>query len=184
MSYIPGVPYDTSGNPMVDSIGYSAVTTDIDHYLIHIGKTWVWSNKVSVLNGATKLFLIKNGTTGAIHIKDFEFTSSVGNADLYIYITPTLTTNGTQRTLINKNIGLQANTPYSTVFEDPTVSANGTLGEYFQLPGSKQEGGSVEGGGDEWVIPVSTNIMFAYTNNGPGTDTVGFSIKILDIPPP
>ena len=172
---------DEFGNLISDTIGHSIVVTDIDHYLIHTGKTWVWSDKVTVANGVTKLFLIKNGATSAIHVKEFNFTSLIGNADLYIYSAPTITTNGTERTLANKHLGMQGDTPYSKVYEDPTVSANGTQKEYFQLPGSKQSGGSISGGNDEWIIPANVNFIFSYTNNGPGTDTVGFSIKILDV---
>lgn len=184
MSLVTHVPYDIFGNPMVDSIGYSAVTVDIDHYLIHIGATWIHSDTVSVANGANKDFYIKNGTTGKIHVKDFSFTSTQGNAVVIMYSTPTTTANGTLQTWINKNLGLQANTPYSSIYQDPTVTAVGTQLEHFQIVGGKQSGGSVPGGGDEWVIPESTNILLRYTNNGPNADTMSFSIKVLDIPPP
>lgn len=183
MSFTPNVPYDTSGNAMVDSIGYSAVTVDIDHFLIHIGSAWIHSDTVSVENGANKDFYIKNGATKEIHIKEFTFTSSQGNATVIMYKTPTTTGNGTQQTWINKHLGLQALTPYSTIYQDPTVTAVGTQLEHFQIVGGKQTGGSVLGGGDEWVIPVNTNILMRYTNNGPGTDSMSFTIKVLDIPP-
>lgn len=184
MNFIPNVPYDQYGNPMVDSIGYLAITVDIDHYLIHVGATWIHSHAVSVASGANKDFLIKNSSTGEIHLKDFVFTSSQGDANIILYKAPTITANGTLQTWINKNLGLQANTPYSSIYQDPTITATGTLLEHFKIIGSKQTGGAHLGGDDEWVIPVGTNILLRYRNNSPSADAISFAIKVLDIPAP
>lgn len=165
-----------------DTIGGALVSVDLDHYLIHTGSTWIHSDRVSVTNGSNKDIFIKNGTIGEIHIKDFSFTSSQANGYLTIYSGTTTSANGTAKTYINKNLGKQSNTPYSTIYQDPTVTGVGTVLETYSTIGSKQSGGSVPGGGDEWVIPLSTNILFRYTNNGPATDTVTFNIKVLDIP--
>jgi hypothetical protein len=175
---------DDFGNVISDTIGHSIIVTDVDHYMIHIGASWVHSDRVSVTNGANKDILIKNGTTGEIHIKDFVYTSALANGYLTLYKNPTISANGTQKTLINKHLGKQSLTPYSAIYQDPTITDVGTFLETYSVIGSKQDGGTVPGGGDEWVIPASTNMLLRFTNNGPGTDTVTFAIKLLDIATP
>jgi len=172
---------DRNGNPITDSVEGSLVVSDIDHYLIHAGRTWVLSDTVSVLAGANLDFLIVNGALGEMHVKDFSFSSTLASANIIFYRDPVTTANGTLQTVQNKNWGAQTNTPHAAIYITPTVTSVGTQLEHFQISAGKQTGGSVQGGGDEWVVPINRVGLLRYTNNSAQTDTVSFVIKLLDI---
>lgn len=172
---------DHNGGLITDSIGHSIVTTDIDHYLIHAGKTWVASNIVTVAGTTAFDILVTNISTYEIHIKDFLFSSQLATASLVIYSTPTVSGNGIPQVLRNKNFSHQVDTPLGALYISPTVTSVGAPLEYFQFVGSKQSGGTVQGGGDEWVLPANGKLLFRYTNNAAQTDTICYTIKLLDI---
>lgn len=172
---------DRNGDGITDSVEHALVVSDIDHFLIHAGKTWVLSNTASVLAAANLDFLIVNNSTGALHVKDFTFASSLASADIEFYRDTTVSANGTLQILQNKSWGHQENTPYANIYLGPTITAIGTLLEHFQIIGGKQTGGTVLGGGDEWVIPVNRKGLLRFTNNAAQTDSVSYTIKVLDV---
>ena len=172
---------DAAGNVVSDSVNHSIVTSDIEHYLEHIGRAWVYSDTASVNAGANLDILITNGASGDIHIKDYHFTSTQANATIILYGSTTTSAAGTAKTLRNKNLNYQGNTPQSSMSTGPTVTGVGNILEATILTGNKQSGGSIEGNEDEWIIPASTKAMFRFTNNSASTDSISFWIKILDV---
>lgn len=168
---------------IIDPDSHAAVVSDLDHYLIHIGKSWVYSGTLTVNAAATQDFLIVNSSpTDSIHLKDFTFTSTQATAFVVLYGSPTITVNGTLQSLINKNRSLGLPAASGLIYLNPTNTALGTQLERFQISGSKQTGGTALGGGDEWILPPGYKILLRFTNNAAQADVISVSIKLLDIP--
>lgn len=172
---------DLNNRPISDSIGYSLTTSDVDHYLIHIGKTWVQSDTFTLDAGLIRDFILHNDSAAEIHLKDFKFTSDQGSAEIVIYRDPTYTAPGTALDLRNKNWDFQTNVPQAKVYHTPTNLVIGTQDEHFQITGGKQDGGSEQGGGDEWVIPAGRKMLIRFTNTANQLAKVSYTMKILDI---
>lgn len=171
-----------SYTPLPLDHGLFVITVDLDHYLIHHGKTWILSDTVTVPSMANLDFYFVNGAVGEWHIKEFGFSSKLADASIILYKEPTVTpATGVLQTLQNKHFSFDSATPYGQVYGNPTVTAVGVQKEHFQITGSKQTGGSVAGGGDEWVMPVNTKALLRYTNLANGADTVSYTIKLLDV---
>ena len=172
--------FDQFGNQIADSVGHSIVTTEIDHYLIHIGKSFVHSEAVNVLAGAVHDELLVNTTDSEVHLKSFEYTSTQANAEVILYKGVTTSDDGTPNILLDKNFRTN-NTCSSILTTDPVITDLGTQVEHFLITGSKQIGGTGGSGDEEYVIKKNEKVLIRYRNNSSSTDTISMKTILLEV---
>lgn len=173
---------DTFGNSTADSVGHSYVITEIDHYIIHRGAAFIASDTISVAAAANADFIISNTTATEVHLKDFQFTSTEGNANLIFYKGATANADGTLLTLNDKNF-ITANTSIATIRLNPTGVNIGAATQivHFGLVGGKKTGGTAASGSEEFVLKQNEKCLLRYTNNAVGADVISYTITTLDV---
>ena len=179
---VPSGVVDTFGNSTADSVGHSSVITEIDHYIIHRGAAFLASDTISVASAGTADFVISNTTAVEVHLKDFQFTSTEGDATLIFYKGVTANVDGTLVPLNDKNF-ITDNTSTATIRLDPTAVNIGAATQilHFGLVGGKKSGGLAASGSEEFVLKQNEKCLLRYTNNAAGADTISYTITTLDV---
>ena len=171
---------DAFNNIISDSVGHSLVTTEIDHYLIHLGKSFIHSEKVEVVGSAFHDHLLVNTTDSEVHIKSFLYTSTQADAEVILYKGVTTSADGTPGVLLDKNFRTN-NTCSAVLTTAPAVADLGTQVEHALVTGNKQTGGNVSSGDEEYVIKKNEKVLIRYTNNSASTDTVSMKLILLEV---
>lgn len=102
-----------------------------------------------------------------------------GTCRSYVYSGPTVTNNGTEQTLINKNFSTGQNISPSDIFVDPTIGNDGTVVSSALLPG----GTGIASIGDsvatyEAILPGANGVsLLAKVTNVSGV-TIGISVDL------
>lgn len=179
---MPSGVVDTFGNMTTDSVGHSSVVTEIDHYIIHRGASFLASDTISVASAGTADFVISNTTAIEVHLKDFQFTSTEGNATLIFYKGITANVDGTLIPLNDKNF-ITDNASTATIRLDPTGVNVGAAMQilHFGLVGGKKSGGTAASGSEEFVLKQNEKCLLRYTNNAAGADVISYTITTLDV---
>ena len=183
---MPSHSVDSNGASVYDVVP-SVNVTDIDHYIIHVGRSFIYSDALSVAaaGGAdTVNFVILNATDNEVHLKAFRFTSSQGNAELTMYhqVTSDAGT-GTLANLHNMNFD-SANLSTAEIRVDPTnvvIGAAEHQVQHFLIVGGKQSGGTADSGGEEYVLKQNEKVLLQYVNKSNQVDTYSFKIILLDV---
>ena len=173
---------DNAGNIIADSVGRSLVITEIDHYIIHRGASFLASDTISVASAGTADFVISNTTTTEVHLKDFNFTSTEGDATIVFYKGVTANADGTLLGLNDKNF-ITANSSVATMRLDPTGVNIGAATQilHISLTGGKKVGGTAASGSEEFVLKQNEKCLLRYTNNAVAADTVSYTTTLLDV---
>lgn len=153
----------------------SIVTQDgVDN--IHKGIGFDVSGIGTLANNASAIFMANVGSL-PLHFNGFEVSASAGATKIEIFESPTTTANGTAITPLNKNRS-STRTSLTSVYFNPTVSANGTLLATRQIL-SIGGGAHTEGGGtgisSEWVLKPNTKYIVKITNLSGSTITYASS---------
>ena len=155
----------------------STVNTDWEHQMIHEGKGFSLSGKVTGLGaGVTAYMLAKNQNGTPVHWRAATLIVEDGEVNIVFYEDPTTSADGSQLNTYNKNraVTKTANTATLEVYSGPTVTDVGTPLEYGYIPdasgGSGGGGGRTSGGeasrvGGEWILATSTDYLIGITNN-------------------
>lgn len=154
-----------------DPIGDIPVMIDYDHHQLHEGEVYIYCQKVTLANNATRdiRFVVPNITipqgvdpTARLPHLRFEFIGP--GADIMFYEGPTATL-GTLKTGINRNRGGagSTNTPQLSIYDAPTVTGVGTEIFCGMLTGTRTSGGSSEVS-SEFVLKNNTQYLFRITN--------------------
>lgn len=173
---------DDNGTPVNDVVP-SIVTTEIDHYIIHKGRSFIYSDVLMATSGGgTRDILLVNTTADEIHLKDFTFTSTQGEAEVFLYFDVTTDDLGTPITFKRKNRN-SPNTPTITAGLDPTNPVfNESHTQHFLLVGGKKSGGLAESGVEEYVMKQNEKCVLRYINNSVGTnDNFNVTVTTLDV---
>ncbi len=171
---------DSVGNVYEDAIRSSCMPTiEIDHFLIHKGVGFTCSDTDTVIASSTKNYLLKNTSSNPVHLREYLFVSTEGDAQLTLFESPTITSNGLPCTTKNNNRA-SSNTPNFDVFIGAVISADGDQLEHDLLVGGKRSGGSVSPVATEWVLAGNTNYLFKYINNTSQDDDVSFNFYVLE----
>lgn len=156
------------------------LTTEGDYgYHTHEGNVYV----VSVIDAAVA---DGSGLTLLVCVKDDVIrgrweAAGGGNALLYIYENPTLTTSGGSLTAYNKDRS-SVNTSNVTCFSKPSVGSYGTLIQSKLLPeGTKQFAGDGIGGADtEWIFSNNEEYLFVLVNSAGATKDLYLGFKWIE----
>ncbi len=182
------------GNPdvrVVDSLGnvYEDViqshcmpTIEIDHLFTHAGTTFTCSDTDTVTTETTRYYLIKAPSCGDSHMIHYEFVSSLADADIILYESPTILDEGVQMTLRNRNRASSL-TAHTEVWMEPTIDGvqYGTHLDHDLIIGGKQSGGGTfTEGGQEWILKQSLWYLIAYTNNANQDDKISHKFTFLE----
>ena len=179
---MPSKIVDVNGAHISDVVP-ALVTTDIDHYIIHVGRAFIYSETfaVAATGGAdTANFVISNTAADEVHLKSFSFTSTQGNAEIYLYKATTSNEDGTLADIYNMNF-VSTNTSTASIRMNPTGVVAGTHIAHFLLVGGKHQGGTTESGSEEIVIKQNEKVLIQYVNNAAQADTYSFKIIFLDV---
>lgn len=174
-------PTNVSARSRVDTIDEAIVTMSAEHYRIHIGEGFHFSDKQTITSAATLRYLLRNPAANYPHFRDLSVSASGGTpCDIYLYEAPTVTGTGTAQTVRNHNRNTADGAEDLAIYLGPTVSANGTQLTYRQIPvsGLFGLGGGADGDiGIEWILKPSTDYLVSVTNNhGSATATVGIAM--------
>lgn len=172
---------DQFGNPVTDSIGHSIVVTEIDHYLVHRGVSYIYSGFTTVAANGVKEWLLVNTTDSEVHLKYFKLTSKLADGKFEMFHAVTTTANGSALVLHNKNF-TSPNLSQSALTVDPTVTAANHLVQGFLLLGGKHEGGSETTGAAEYILAQNEDILFRYTNaSNSQVDDLELTVETLGV---
>lgn len=163
-----------------DGFAYdSSVVNDERHFLTELGRTYIHNGVHSGLAaGATLVHLLVVGSRSA-HLKTYHASSTVAPVPLSLSEAPTVTTQGTLGSVVNKNRESTISSE-TQIYEGGTVSAEGLHLEGDILAGSKQDGGSQHGTDDEWILKPNTTYLFSVTNNATGAADISFHVEWYD----
>lgn len=169
----------TSGGTVIEDILPSIVTTEIDHWITHMGAAYTASDTLSVGAGVTYEFLVKNTVNTGTHMTDFEFHSTQGDASISFYEGSTVASDGDEITPRNNN-RTYSDISNVQVFTNASTTALGLQLEHDIITGGKHSGGR---GGDvrEWVLAQSTAYIIAYTNNAGQADIISYHFDFLEV---
>ena len=169
----------SSDGIIIEDVVPSIVTTEIDHWMTHMGASYTVSDTLSIAAGATYGFLVKNTVDTGTHMTRFEFHSTEGDASIAFYEGSAIGSNGSEVTPRNNNRNY-SDSANVQVFINTSTTALGTQLEHDIITGGKQSGGS---GGDveEWVFKQYTAYTFSYTNNSGQADVISYHFDFLEV---
>ena len=154
-----------------DPISDLPVVIDYEHHQLHEGETHQYTYAPAALSsGSSVLFrIVVANVTGTTQTPHFIFAvDATAETWSYIYESPTVTGNGTQQTALNRNRN-SANTPTTTIWLNPTVSANGTLMSSWILGSGTLAGGQTRDA-LEWDLKTNTTYLIVVTAKAASDD--------------
>ena len=165
---------ELAGNS-IDQVTGGVITITEPHALIHAGKVWHWSGKVTgILNAGTVDFLFKVPEATYPHIHRMRANVGRGDIDIVSYKDTTVSADGTP--LVTDNLNQNStNDAGMLMFSTPTVTAIGTeIHRLWVPPTSAGVGQTVQGvsgatAGEEWILKPNTNYLQRLTNNSGST---------------
>jgi hypothetical protein len=169
----------SSDGVIIEDVIPSIVTTELDHWMTHMGAAYTSSDTISIPAGATYKFLMKNIVDAKTHMARFSFNSTQADAAIAFYEGSTVGDNGTEITPRNNNRNF-ADASNVQVFINASTSALGTQLEHDIITGSKQVGGS-GGDVDEWIFKQYTTYVITYTNNSGSADVISYHFDFLEV---
>ena len=170
---------DENGVPVNDVVP-SIVTTEIDHYIIHKGCSFIFSDSFTIAAGATLSFIMLNDTALDVHLKTFVVTSSQANAEVFLYNGSTSDDMGTSLTFHNQNFS-SVKTTNVQLGHTPANLVNPAHVQHFLITGTKQSGGLADSGVEEYVMAQNSKVVLAVQNNSGQPDVVDVKIAVLDV---
>ena len=179
LSQVKVVLTDLNGTIISDVVP-SVVVTEIDHYIIHKGCSFIFSDSFTIAAGATLSFIMLNPTTEDVHLKTFVVTSSQANAEVFLYNGSTSDDMGTPLTFYNQNFS-SVKTTNTQLGHTPTNLVNPAHVQHFLITGTKQSGGLADSGVEEYVLAQNSKVVLGITNNSGQPDVVDVKIAVLDV---
>ena len=117
-----------------------------------------------------------------MHLKDFEFTSTEGNAEVTFYRNVTSSGDGASIPLNNKNFNSDNTSDAVAQLDPATVSVVGaTHIQHFGLVGGKKSGGLAGSGVEEYVLKQNEVCLLRYVNNAANADAVSYKLTTLNV---
>lgn len=153
-----------------DTLGHLAAI-ETTHTQLHQGTVYCVDHiEAGLADAATVEVLIRVPAEGLFHTR---FSGACGgDATLYLFEGPTVTSAGTGMTAVNRH-RISTNISTLSLFHTPSTSSDGVLLGRAFVPGGTV-GNSVGGSGDipeEWVLNNDTDYLFRVTNNAGNAKT-------------
>lgn len=161
--------------------GFTSVIQS-DHNYIHAGKAYNMPLFIDDLASAGVSYIrltTPDNLTSYTHFRPIGFSTVASGVLLEFFEEPTLTTQGTTKTPVNRNRN-SSKSANTTIGTGATVSADGTL-VLSATVGSggnqaKTGGGSADGSTEEIVLKPSTDYVIKVTNIGAVTTDIYISV--------
>lgn len=164
--------------------GFTEIAIDQNYLTMLDGNAFRWFDQGSIVSGGVKEYLILTPPDPV----DLFFYGRVFNGrrtdmQLEVFVAPTFSNEGTIMTdrIFNRN-GVSPNVSQATVWEDPTITADGTFIDYDSVAGSQgsQQGSAGSESSQEFprIIPASTYLLARITNLS-GTNNGFFTYKLF-----
>lgn len=175
---------DRLGKQIADIVA-SMPTTELDHYLIHMGVSFLHSDEHTVASGGgTFEFIIQTDADTEVHLAHIHVTSTQGAGKLQLFRGVTSDDLGTPEEMLNKN-HLSDKTSVLSCGHTPTnvsVAAVPKPLETWLVTGGKHSGGETSAGHDEYVLAQNEKYLLRFTNNSGGTaDVITIDVGSLEI---
>ena len=171
----------TPNGDIISDVVPSMVITEVDHWLIHMGVSYLHSSPHTVgATGGTLDQIFQTGAT-AVHLGHMHITSTQGDGRLELFKNVTSDNMGTAEVFQNKNFG-SANVSSCTIGHTPLNPVTPTAAvETWLVTGGKHSGGEQTGGHDEYVLETNTKYMLRFTNNAGQADPIVLDIGVLEV---
>jgi hypothetical protein len=164
----------TRYNPVTDEHYPLAISRDWTHQLIHEGRVFQLSGRITGLGAGATAYLHGLTDSSVVHFRAASLVADGAPIDVVFYGASTVSANGTE--IFGKNKERSTSDTHTLrVFTGPTVTDVGTALEYGFLPqvGSGKSGGNAELFQSEWILDSGTSYLIAVTNN----DSVSIDIN-------
>ena len=175
----PDTSIKTSGGVVIEDVVPSLVTTEIDHWMAHVGAAYLLSDFMIIPAGGSTEFLFRNTTSSGSHMQHFIFISTQADAEISLYESSTVAFVGTTTVMRNAN----RNYPDSSeiqVFINASTTDLGVQLEHDIITGTKQTGGS-GGSTHEWILAEDTDYIIQYINNSGQEDHMTYHFDFLEV---
>lgn len=141
------------------------VALEADIALIHAGIGFTHSDlHTSLAAAATHTHVIKTNNY-PMHLRHLRFEADGGPLLAEYFYNATLSDDGTLKPVGNNYLG-HTFTNETEIYEDPTITDDGTQMGSTIIPASSNQGGGVGIlAGGEWVLPANTTNLIKLTNN-------------------
>lgn len=171
---------DTTNNDNIelplDSHSGNMAVIDTDHYQLHQGRTFHFSDNISSLGNGTNQYYYYTLTSGA-HLRFWSIYANTGPITITLFENPTVTDNGTAQTVQNMS-RYSSNTTGVTLYKGPTVSSTGTQLESDTLFASKKEAaGATDDNPLEWILKHSNTYLIRINNGSGGSTDISFKTQ-------
>lgn len=156
----------------VDNVTDTLQTIEYEHHEIHDGDianvSYRWNE---LTDDGYAVFHFKTGANKAHLVIN---ACANGLAYIDVYRGPTLSDDGTELQLINREISTSTSSFTSDAFYTPTVTSSGTLIAQDLIPGGtdRKVGGSATSSRGEFVLPINSSVLIIVQNKkGSVSDT-------------
>ena len=154
---------------------------DTDHYYIHAGKKFKYSENFSLATTATKVISFTTPDTKTIHYRPDIISCSADKLRIQLFEGDTVT-GGTNKltSIFNQNRGSSATTTMTLFSTGTTQSVQGTDILSLYIGGGTNVGGTSAGNNisqaEEIVLKTETTYSLLFTNNSSNTNVVNVVI--------
>lgn len=158
----------------------SLVTTDRINKLVEQGRLFGCSTQITVGAGATGYILLRTPANSNIHVR-LAFVAG-GPGSVEGRASPVITADGTAAQRNNFFVG-HPNVPATLVFNNPTVSNEGTLITRYLLPSGANN--TVVGTGEQptkFILPPAANFLLKFISAGAGPNEYGVQMNWVEVP--
>lgn len=163
----------------VDQFTGAVGVIEQEHLQIHNGQGFTVSERIIIPNvGGTHEFLAVVPVDVFPHFRSFTVTSDGGPNDVDFYEGATFSAPGTPIDPFNNNRN-SINEAGMIVYNEPTITADGTLLEPILIPGTKQSGSFGSEASNEWILKQDETYMIRITNNTVGAGDSNFTINLF-----
>jgi hypothetical protein len=172
LKYVYGLSTGTTGDP------YRMVYKRYSNAIVEDGKVFTYSARISLANAATGSYLIKTLATPKFTLYELDVTSDSSPLIHDLYENTVVSANGTQVTPFNNN-RTSSTTASTLLYQNPTITSNGTLLLADLVAGGKSVG-SQDTGEFRIIFNPSSNYLLLVTNNSGVTADVVILMKFSE----
>lgn len=165
----------TESSIPIDDVSGNVPVIDTDHYQLHQGRAYNFSELVNIGNGSNQDYYFT--LTGGAHLRFWTIFANTGPITITLYENPTVSADGTEQTAPNMS-RYSTNTTTVTLYKGPTVTGVGTYLESDTLFAAKKDGaGSTTDNPLEWILKHSNTYLLRINNGSGGATDVHVKIQ-------
>jgi len=164
-----------------DNATGSIVQIEIPHAAIHFGKYFSDTGKLTIANGASFDHLLITPAPGGKLVHLRLFLFAATSAPIYHYLYEDATVSANGTAHSGENFNRNFSSATLGLYHAPTVTTTGTLIHTSGIIGTKQSGGAGETSGTEWVLKQNSKYLSRLTNNSGGSADLIYVIEWYEL---